>query len=102
MFFILLMAILLFAITAYLISGHGGWLVSGYNTASPEEKKQYDEKKLCRWVGLGIMLPTDLMFLVLVLQQSTPIILWASAVYSIYIVGIIIIGNIKGFGKINP
>ena len=31
-----------------LLSGHGSWFISGYNTASKEEKKKYDEKKLCR------------------------------------------------------
>ena len=28
-----------------LLSGHGSWFISGYNTASKEEKKKYDEKK---------------------------------------------------------
>lgn len=27
-----------------LISGHGSWLISGYNTASKEEKAKYNEK----------------------------------------------------------
>ena len=31
-----------------LLSGHGSWLISGYNTASKEEKAKYNEKKLCR------------------------------------------------------
>ena len=34
-----------------LLSGHGSWFISGYNTASKEEKKKYDEKKLCRTMG---------------------------------------------------
>lgn len=28
--------------------GKGAFLIAGYNTASAEEKAQYDEKKLCR------------------------------------------------------
>ena len=28
-----------------LISGHGSWLISGYNTASKEEKAKYNRKK---------------------------------------------------------
>ena len=28
-----------------LLSGHGSWFISGYNTASNEEKEKYDEKK---------------------------------------------------------
>ena len=27
-----------------LLSGHGSWFISGYNTASNEEKEKYDEK----------------------------------------------------------
>lgn len=31
--------------------GKGSFLIAGYNTASTEEKAQYDEKKLCRAVS---------------------------------------------------
>ena len=37
-----------------LLSGHGSWFISGYNTASKEEKEKYDEKKLCRTIGIGM------------------------------------------------
>ena len=37
-----------------LLSGRGGFLVAGYNTASKEEKAKYNEKKLCRTVGSGL------------------------------------------------
>ena len=37
-----------------LLSGHGSWFISGYNTASKEEKEKYDEKKLCRTMGVGM------------------------------------------------
>ena len=33
------------------LCGKGGFLIAGYNTASPEEKAQYDEKALCRAMG---------------------------------------------------
>ena len=29
-----------------LLSGHGSWLISGYNTASKEEKAKYNEKTM--------------------------------------------------------
>ena len=29
-----------------LLSGHGSWFISGYNTASKEEKEKYDEKEV--------------------------------------------------------
>ena len=34
-----------------LFCGKGSSLIAGYNTASPEEKEQIDEKSLCRAVG---------------------------------------------------
>ena len=39
-----------------LLSGHGSWFISGYNTASREEKEKYDEKKLCRTMGWVLVL----------------------------------------------
>ena len=53
-----------------LISGHGSWLISGYNTASKEEKAKYNEKKLCRTMGIGmsviaILLPAFLVYIAL-------------------------------------
>ena len=46
---------IIFAVlSVVLISGHGSWLISGYNTASKEEKAKYNEKKLCRTMGFGM------------------------------------------------
>ena len=38
----------------FLLFGKGSFLIAGYNTASEEEKKKIDKKKLCR--SMGIML----------------------------------------------
>lgn len=32
-------------------AGKGAFLIAGYNTMSPAEKAEYDEKKLCRLMG---------------------------------------------------
>ena len=42
------------ALSITLLSGHGSWFISGYNTASKEERKKYDEKKLCWTMGIGM------------------------------------------------
>lgn len=47
--------VLLVTISAVLLSGHGANLIAGYNTSSKKEKAKYDEKKLCRVVGTGIL-----------------------------------------------
>jgi hypothetical protein len=39
-----------------LLCGKGSWLIAGYNTASEEEKKKYDVKKLCRSMGVMCLL----------------------------------------------
>lgn len=50
-------AVLFFILSAILLSGHGSWLIAGYNTASKKEKEKYNERKLCRVMGgcLGII-----------------------------------------------
>lgn len=52
-----------------LISGHGGWLIAGYNTASEKEKVRYDKKKLCRTVGIGLA-AADILILVMELFEE--------------------------------
>ena len=51
------------------LSGHGAFLIGGYNTASDEEKGKYDEKRLCRLMGACTSFGT-LSFLVLALLQD--------------------------------
>lgn len=46
-----------------LLSGHGSWLIAGYNTASKEEKAKYNEKKLCRVIGIGMTIITLLVMI---------------------------------------
>ena len=43
-----------------LLTGHGSGLIAGYNTASQAEKDRYDEKKLCRVIGSGMLFITAL------------------------------------------
>ena len=51
-----IVVIILAVLSIVLISGHGSWFISGYNMASKEEKAKYNEKKLCRTMGIGILL----------------------------------------------
>lgn len=48
--YILALVFLLLSIT--FLMGKGSWLIAGYNTSSKEEKEKYDEKKLCRTMGI--------------------------------------------------
>ena len=47
-------------LSAIMLSGHGAWLLSGYNTASAEDKARYDAKKLSRAGGFLALFCTAL------------------------------------------
>ena len=55
-----------------LLSGHGSWFISGYNTASKEEKEKYDEKKLCRTMGVGMSIIAILALIMGLLENILP------------------------------
>lgn len=55
-----------------LISGHGSSLISGYNTASEEEKAKYDEKKLCRTMGMGMAVIAVLILIMGLFEDVLP------------------------------
>ena len=57
-------------------TGKGGWLIAGYNTASAEEKKKYDEKKLNRTMAKGwTIITASLLFLNFAKEAMTPVFL---------------------------
>ena len=67
---------IIFAIFAVLsivlLSGHGSWFISGYNTASKEEKEKYDEKKLCRTMGIGMSVIAILILIMGLFENFLP------------------------------
>lgn len=44
--------------SALFLMGKGSFLIAGYNTSSPQQKAMYDEKKLCRVMGVGMSVIT--------------------------------------------
>lgn len=67
----IIVVVLIGIATIVLLSGHGGILIAGYNTASEEEKAAYDEKKLCRIIGAGFfMIEVGLIGLMIVQDLS--------------------------------
>lgn len=78
-----------------LILGHGGVLIAGYNTASKEEKAKYDEKKLCRTVGIGMAIISVLILVMKLFENILPAAFAyiAHGIMVIDCVGMIIIGN---------
>lgn len=63
---------ILAAMSITLLSGHGSWLIAGYNTASKEEKAKYNEKKLCRVMGIGMTIITLLILIAELFEKVLP------------------------------
>ena len=59
-------------ISVILISGHGGFLISGYNTASKKEKEKYNEKKLCKITGFGMAFIAALVLFMKLFEDVLP------------------------------
>ena len=78
-----------------LLSGHGSWFISGYNTASKEEKAKYNEKKLCRTMGIGMSVIAILLLIMGVFENILPAFLVYIALGIILadVVIIIVLGN---------
>ncbi len=77
-----------------LISGHGSWLISGYNTASKEEKAKYNEK-LCRTMGIGMSVIAILLLIMGVFENILPafFVYIALGIILADVVIIIVLGN---------
>lgn len=60
-----------FIVSIVLISGHGSFLISGYNTAKKEEKESLI-KKLCRTYGIGFLIISILILLVSIFESVLP------------------------------
>jgi len=46
------LALVFLLISILLFTGKGSWLIAGYNTSSKEQKEKYNEKKLCKAMGI--------------------------------------------------
>ena len=55
--------VILALMSIVLLTGRGAGLIAGYNTASKEEKAKYNEKKLCRVMGIGMTIITLLILI---------------------------------------
>ncbi|HUM85063.1 MAG TPA: DUF3784 domain-containing protein [Lachnospiraceae bacterium] len=93
-----LITVMFLAADVLFISGHGAWLIAGYNTASKSEKAKYDEKKLCRSFGIAL-LPIPIVLLAACLFEQ---VLPASFAYIMCtvivldVIALLIVGNVTG------
>lgn len=52
----IVIVILFLLIGIYMLTGRGGFLIAGYNMLPEEQKQKYDEKRLCRFTGVMVIL----------------------------------------------
>ena len=62
----------LFGICFYMSKGQASKFLSGYNMKSAEERKKYDEKKLCRTMGVGMSIIAILALIMGLLENILP------------------------------
>ena len=65
----ILTTILFVPLILLILLGRGDNLIAGYNTASKEEREQFNLKRL-RWVIAGIMLATIILFWIPILTND--------------------------------
>ena len=53
-----------------LLSGHGAALIAGYNTMTEDEKKTFDEKKLCFVLGICTLISALVLFFMAMLGSK--------------------------------
>lgn len=66
--FLWVIDLVMLVMSVVLLMGKGSGLIAGYNTASAEVKLKYDEKKLCRIMGSGLLVLTILFTVLLFLN----------------------------------
>ena len=84
--------LLLFVIGYFIKVKKVTWLISGYNTASQEEKQKYDINKLCRHMGNFIYLLASTwaimtIFTIIFAQHIALIMIIGTVVFTVVIVG---------------
>jgi membrane protein implicated in regulation of membrane protease activity len=81
--------VILAVISIILLTGHGESLISGFNTASDEEKEQYDRKKMSRIGGVYMSVISLLILAMAIFIDVLP--LWFRYIFfGVVVVGLIV------------
>lgn len=52
----IIVVILFLLIGVYMLTGRGSFLIAGYNMMPHEQKQKYNEKRLCRFTGVMMII----------------------------------------------
>ncbi len=91
--------IIVFAVVSFvLLSGHGSGLIAGYNTLNEAEKNKYNIKRICRVMGIGILIITILLLVTLLFEAILPACFLYIVVGAVIldVIGMVIFSNIYG------
>ena len=85
-----------------LCCGKGAFLIAGYNTSSPEERATYNEKALCRAVGVLVLVivgSVELLMLGMILDMTA--LVWGGGILMAVstVFGVIYINTGKRFRR---
>ena len=76
-----------------LLTGKGSWLIAGYNTANKEDKEKYNEKKLCRSMGIMFLLISVIIVAMCIINTDEFAIAMIIPIIVIIVLGIIYINK---------
>ncbi|MDO5402715.1 MAG: DUF3784 domain-containing protein, partial [Eubacteriales bacterium] len=71
-------------ISVVFLTGRGGFLIAGYNTSGAARKAKYDEKKMCRVMGIGMSVVTIMLICMAFMGDKLPN--WSAWVFVMVII----------------
>lgn len=91
--------IILVIISGLLLSGKGSFLIAGYNTASKEEKEEYNQKKLSNIMGIGLSITTLIVAVNVYFGEERPSFLKWTTPWGILITAVFMIVLVNTIGR---
>jgi preprotein translocase subunit SecG len=98
----IIVAVPLLIIAVFLLFGKGSFLIAGFNTKSANEKAKYDEKALCRFTGLLLIMVVACLVLIqfgIGLELNWLIVAGAVLILAVLAGGVVYVNTNKRFLK---
>lgn len=93
----IIVAILFLLIGIYMLTGRGSFLIAGYNMLPQEQKQKYNEKRLCRFTGVMIIIAA----LYCAMMEFTSVNeIYASIGFIIITLTFVIVVNVSSYFKV--
>jgi hypothetical protein len=83
----IVLSVIILGLAIILLSGHGFFLIAGFNTMSKDEKEKYDTVALCKFIG-KILFPMGLLTPFLAICSELGVFTLFPIVYCCILVGL--------------